>query len=195
MGRSSAEQAQHNRARIVAAASRLFRAHGIDAVSIADIMTSLGLTVGGFYKHFPSKEALIAEATALAFDEALTLWRHLLNQPSQSPTAQRRHLVERYLRPDPGRHCPITTLTSPDTPPAARSQYDHGTQALLAQFTNGTPPDRQTLLLFAAMIGARMLGEVAGPAPWVAAVKEAVLAEASTEGGALGHPQGGEPPP
>ena len=161
------------------AASRLFRAHGIEAVSVADIMASLGLTVGGFYKHFASKEALVAEATALAFDEASTLWHRLLSKPDLSPAARRQRLVERYLRPDPGRHCPITAFAShaatPDSPPIARNQYDRGTETLLAQFLSGANPDPQSLVIFAAMIGARVLGEAAGDAPWVAAIKTAVI--------------------
>ena len=59
MGRSSAEQALRNRARIVEGASRLFRERGVEAVSVADIMAAVEMTVGGFYKHFASKEALV----------------------------------------------------------------------------------------------------------------------------------------
>lgn len=60
MGRSSQEKAGENRQRILDAAERLFRAHGIDGVSIADVMRECGLTVGGFYKHFTSKDDLAA---------------------------------------------------------------------------------------------------------------------------------------
>ncbi|MEV8410591.1 TetR family transcriptional regulator [Streptomyces niveus] len=68
MGRVSKEQAQENRRRIVDTASRLFREQGTDGVSVADLMKAAGLTHGGFYKHFDSKEALVDEATARAFD-------------------------------------------------------------------------------------------------------------------------------
>ena len=64
MGRSSKEQADANRRRIVAAAGNLFRSKGYDTVGIADVMKAAGLTQGGFYKHFASKEALAAEAWA-----------------------------------------------------------------------------------------------------------------------------------
>ena len=67
MGRSSRSQANANRVRIVEVASGLFRAHGIEAVSISDIMKAAGMTQGGFYKHFASKDALAAEACELAF--------------------------------------------------------------------------------------------------------------------------------
>src|SRR5581483_9300711 len=68
--RRSREEAALTRRRIVEAASRLYRARGIDAVSVADVMGSLGLTVGGFYRHFDSKEALVIEAIAFASDQS-----------------------------------------------------------------------------------------------------------------------------
>jgi TetR/AcrR family transcriptional repressor of nem operon len=58
----SREQVAANRARILAAAARLFRLRGFQDVTLADIMKEAGLTHGAFYGHFPSKEALIAEA-------------------------------------------------------------------------------------------------------------------------------------
>ncbi|MGW0472354.1 TetR/AcrR family transcriptional regulator [Streptomyces coeruleorubidus] len=63
----SQAQALENRRRAVAAASRLFRERGVNGVSVADLMKSIGLTTGGFYKQFSSKEALIAEAAQAAF--------------------------------------------------------------------------------------------------------------------------------
>ena len=71
MGRSSRSQASANRVRIVEVASGLFRAHGIEAVSISDVMKAAGMTQGGFYKHFASKDALAAEACELAFTKAV----------------------------------------------------------------------------------------------------------------------------
>jgi len=185
VGRSSAEQALLNRAKIIEAASRLFRLHGIEAVSVADIMGSLGLTVGGFYKHFASKDALVEEATALAFDEARAFWRRLLSQSDPALADQRRRLVERYLRPDPNRSCPVTAFAphaaTAASVSAARRQYDQGTEALLAQFCHGAEPDPQSLLIFAAMVGARVLGEAAGAVPWVTAIKAAVIAAAQED--------------
>jgi TetR/AcrR family transcriptional repressor of nem operon len=68
--RRSREETALTRRKIVEAASRLFRARGIDAVSVADVMGSLGLTVGGFYRHFESKEALVAEAIESAAEQS-----------------------------------------------------------------------------------------------------------------------------
>src|ERR1700722_17864766 len=58
--RVTREQAAENRERIVAAASRLFREKGFDGIGVDAIMDGVGLTHGGFYRHFQSKEALAA---------------------------------------------------------------------------------------------------------------------------------------
>ncbi|MGW2151331.1 TetR/AcrR family transcriptional regulator [Nonomuraea bangladeshensis] len=70
MGRVSQAQARENRKRIVETAARLFRERGVAGVSVADVMAEVGLTHGGFYKQFASKDALVAEAVAQAFGEA-----------------------------------------------------------------------------------------------------------------------------
>lgn len=55
MSRVSQAQALENRRRAVAAASQLFRERGVNGISVADLMKSIGLTTGGFYKQFPSR--------------------------------------------------------------------------------------------------------------------------------------------
>src|SRR6478752_9519171 len=86
--RRSQEDTAETRARIIAAASQLLRARGIDATSVADVMSALGLTVGGFYRHFDSKEALVTEAIDAASRE--TTDRHLAKSAALS-------LLDRYL--------------------------------------------------------------------------------------------------
>ncbi|MGW7662928.1 TetR/AcrR family transcriptional regulator, partial [Streptomyces sp. NPDC054756] len=71
MSRVSQAEARANRERVVAAAARLFREDGVAKVGIADVMKSIGLTQGGFYKQFASKAALVDEATAKAFTDNL----------------------------------------------------------------------------------------------------------------------------
>jgi TetR/AcrR family transcriptional repressor of nem operon len=63
------EQAVHNRERILAAAERLFREKGVDAVGLAELMKEAGFTQGGFYNHFASKEALVSEVVGKAMEE------------------------------------------------------------------------------------------------------------------------------
>lgn len=67
------QQAQTNRAHIVETASALFRERGYDGVGIADLMAAAGFTQGGFYKHFESKAALMAEAASCGLQQAAVL--------------------------------------------------------------------------------------------------------------------------
>jgi TetR/AcrR family transcriptional repressor of nem operon len=69
--RITKEKKQENHDRIVAIASGMFRERGFDGVGVADLMEGAGLTHGGFYNHFVSKEALIAEASAKGLSETL----------------------------------------------------------------------------------------------------------------------------
>ena len=69
--RKSREEAAQTRRRIVEAASREFRKNGIVATGLNDLMKAAGLTHGGFYKHFASKDQLVAEATTAALDALL----------------------------------------------------------------------------------------------------------------------------
>lgn len=184
MGRSSAAEAQQNRARIVKGAARLFRERGVEAVSVADIMASVEMTVGGFYKHFASKEALVEEAANKAFDDAGAIWTRILGKSDLEARALRARLVEIYLRPQAQTHCPIIAFAphaaSRDEGGPAREAYDKGTGALLQRFfakpdPEAQPADPEALLLFAAMVGARVLAEAAGETPWVTAIRDAVV--------------------
>ncbi len=65
----SREQAAENRRAIVAAATQLFRERGVDAVGLNELMKHAGFTQGGFYNHFESKAALVAEVFASAMAE------------------------------------------------------------------------------------------------------------------------------
>src|SRR5438477_9293146 len=65
--RRSREETARTRTAAVEAASRLFRERGIDATSVNDVMAELGMTGGGFYRHFESKEALAVEACGEAY--------------------------------------------------------------------------------------------------------------------------------
>ncbi|MFE1927635.1 TetR/AcrR family transcriptional regulator [Streptomyces asoensis] len=96
MGRVSQEQARENRERVVRTASRLFREQGTH-ISVADLMKAAGLTHGGFYKQFASKEALIDEATTHAFGELAARHAAAAEQGSAGPGAGGRAEVQRAL--------------------------------------------------------------------------------------------------
>jgi TetR/AcrR family transcriptional repressor of nem operon len=76
--RITKEKAEENRAALVQAAGRLFRSRGIDGVGVAEISKEAGLTHGALYAHFPSKEALAAEALSHGVERgAMRLNKHI----------------------------------------------------------------------------------------------------------------------
>jgi TetR/AcrR family transcriptional repressor of nem operon len=178
MGRSSKEQADANRRRIVAAAGNLFRSKGYDTVGIADVMKAAGLTQGGFYKHFASKEALAAEAWAQGFEGASAIWQR--QEKGGSPAAA---MVDYYLAPKPPEYrCPMVAhgeeVARMDDECTLRSVYAEGAGALYQTFMDaakGSMTEDRAKVLFAAMVGANMLSRAAGDAGWVAALRKSVM--------------------
>ena len=111
MGRSTKEQADANHRRIVAAAGNLFRSRAYEAVGIADVMKAAGMTQGGFYKHFDSRDDLVAEAMR----SALGGWQSKVDAAaSGGPPVTYQSLVDDYLseahRDHPGTGCPVSAL-------------------------------------------------------------------------------------
>ncbi|WP_367847499.1 TetR/AcrR family transcriptional regulator [Rhodoferax sp. WC2427] len=169
MPRVSRAQTDSNRAAIEEAASTLIRARGIQGVSVADLMAEVGLTHGGFYGHFASKDALAAVACERAFAQARERWEgRVADQP---PAAARAALVNAYLSPHSrdsvATGCPLTALASdvareaPDKP--IHTAYLAGTQALLdilqaQQATGDADTDhRQALVDLSTLVGALLL--------------------------------------
>ncbi len=110
MGHSEAEKAKTHK-RIVAIASKRFREDGLTGVGIAELMKEAGLTVGGFYKHFTSRDALVAEAVG----SALGVWKRQVDAAaSGGPPVTYESLVDDYLseahRNHPGTGCPVGAL-------------------------------------------------------------------------------------
>ena len=194
MGRSSREEAARTRARIVDAASEMFRISGLDQVTVAEIMAALGLTTGGFYKHFASKEALVAEAMQLAFAQSCAAWR-TVSPAGLMPGEGRARLVQHYLRPDPQQRCPMIAFaphsSKPEADEASRQVFRHGIEDLLKSFScpakdagSEEPlPDMkpEAKVLFAAMIGVRLLKDAVGDVAWASDLRDAVLEAAAVE--------------
>ena len=124
---SRAESEAHHRA-IEAAASRLFRERGLHAVTVADVMADVGLTHGGFYAHYPSKDALAAAACEAAFAQSALKWQRRVGEAATKGEASRA-IAEGYLRPanaDPTTAtCPTATLVTD----VARAAEGHPIQA------------------------------------------------------------------
>lgn len=97
--RVSRTQAQENHARVIDTAAGLLRAHGYDGIGVADLMKAAGLTHGGFYRNFASKDDLIVKATRSALEATRTT---LEQAQADAPEAAFETLVGQYLSP---RHC------------------------------------------------------------------------------------------
>jgi len=102
-----AEQKEKSHAAILASAAALLRERGIRASSVADVMRGAGLTVGGFYGHFESKEDLFAETIR---SEASALWdRALESAKGNTPRARALHVFKQYTsrahRDNPDKGC------------------------------------------------------------------------------------------
>jgi len=140
VGHSKVEKAETHE-RIVSIAAKRFREEGLTGIGIADLMREAGLTVGGFYKHFKSRDALVAEALG----SALEMWKHQVKAAaSGGPPVTYESLVDDYLsqahRDHPGTGCPVSALAGD----IARS--DKRTRALV------TRQIRDNLALVATLI-------------------------------------------
>jgi TetR/AcrR family transcriptional regulator, transcriptional repressor for nem operon len=110
---TSQEDKEKHHARIVAIAARRVREKGLDGISIADLMKDAGLTHGGFYRHFGSREDLIADAVERALGE----WIQQRAKRDPKPPAKRfQAAVDEYLstnhRNSPGSGCAVAALSS-----------------------------------------------------------------------------------
>jgi TetR/AcrR family transcriptional repressor of nem operon len=167
VGRVSRAQAQEHREQVVAAASRLFRERGVQGVSVADLMAEVGLTHGGFYRQFASKQALLAEATTLAFTELGAQFEGHDAAHPEDHAAARQDLVDYYLsadhRDDPGHGCPTAgfgpDLGREDDTCEARTPYSEGVTAF-ARWMSDDPEsgeDEEDLATVCTLVGAIIL--------------------------------------
>ena len=112
MARYDAAHKQHTRQRILASAGKIFRSSGYAASGLAEVMSEAGLTVGGFYAHFASKEALLLEVVS----ETLAAGQRTLGAGLEAASSSdfARALVERYLSrahcDHPEHGCPLPSL-------------------------------------------------------------------------------------
>src|ERR1700758_5727856 len=95
--RYSKEHKLETHARIVKKASVRLREKGAHGIGVADLMKDAGLTHGGFYAHFDSREALVIEAFAYAMDRSTERWRKVAEETA--PEKRLSTIVENYLTP------------------------------------------------------------------------------------------------
>src|SRR6202012_4246335 len=110
--RYSREHKLETHARIVKRASVKLREKGAHGIGVADLMKEAGLTHGGFYAHFDSREALVIEAMEYMMGRSTERWRKLGEQAP--PDKRLSTIVDAYLtaahRDDPGHGCAVPTL-------------------------------------------------------------------------------------
>ena len=112
--RYGSEQREKTHDSLVEAASTLVRRDGPDKISVSELMKSVGLTHGGFYYHFSSREDMIARAIERAFASTQERLEGICH--NRGPADALREYVGRYLSPEHRDHrstgCPIATLTT-----------------------------------------------------------------------------------
>lgn len=157
----SRQQAAENRSAIVAAAERLFRVRGVDAVGLTELMKEAGFTQGGFYNHFKSKDALVAEMMEKAMQDRAD------SPNAGSLDAQVASYLSTAHRDNVEAGCPLSGFAgdAPRLTDAARACYAHGLATYLDRLERmvavegGTPAQtrRDAIAVFNQMVGALVL--------------------------------------
>jgi TetR/AcrR family transcriptional repressor of nem operon len=192
--RYSREHKLETHARIVKKASVRLREKGAHGIGVADLMKDAGLTHGGFYAHFDSREALVIEAFAHAMDRSTERWRKLAEQTP--PEKRLATIVSSYLTPghrdDPGHGCAVPTLgaeiarESPKTRRAFAVKLEQMIDMLAEQLPGVSPKAarKQAVASLATMMGTLVLARIAGGGDFsdeiLGAGRDAVLGRATS---------------
>ena len=189
MPRVSQQQTDQNRIAIEKASARLFREKGLHGVSVAEVMAAAGLTHGGFYGHFSSKEGLAAVACAKAFEHSGARWdQRFAELPERKD--RRQAYVEGYLstatRDRPGNSCTAAALAGDvaraDADAPVRAAYLDGVKSMAARLASLQPDagtseaEQRALADVATLVGALLLSRATKGDP----ISEALLASART---------------
>ncbi|HRO53290.1 MAG TPA: TetR/AcrR family transcriptional regulator [Alicycliphilus sp.] len=177
MPRVSRAETEKNRAAIERASSQLIRERGL-GVSVADLMGAAGLTHGGFYGHFQSKDELKAIACASALAESAERWKKRMAK--KDPEQARAALVEGYLternRSAPGTGCPLAALAvdvaREERGKPVRAAFNDGLEQLIELLTATQPcaldeAARRSgaLAQMATLVGAMVLARATSDSP------------------------------
>jgi len=162
--RVTREQAAANREKILEVARTLFQERGFDGIGVADIMKRAGLTHGGFYGHFASKDDLAAEITARVLGRSGWMERLTGTQKPSFSDLVRQYLSPRH-RDDPGRGCLFAALGSDVVrqPRSVRRAFTEGLRlrvdalARLAPGRSAAARRQKSLATMAGLVGALIL--------------------------------------
>jgi TetR/AcrR family transcriptional regulator, transcriptional repressor for nem operon len=191
--RYSREHKQETHTRIVRKASVRLREKGAHGIGVADLMKEAGLTHGGFYAHFDSREALVIEAFNYAMDRSTERWRKMAEETP--PEKRFAAIVESYLsalhRDDPGHGCAVPTLgpeiarESAKTRKAFAAKLDEMIEMMADQVPElpRKAARQQAIAALSTMAGALVLSRVAGSGEFseeiLGAGREAALGRAT----------------
>lgn len=168
----SKEQSAANRERILEVASRDFRERGFDGITIAELMKSAGLTHGGFYAHFDSKEDLAVKAINRATEEAIEGWHALANRCGDKVFDEILKLMKQE-RDEPGSGCMMSALgpeIARQSLPIRQAATD-GLKATFHALTAIAPGKseaarrRAAISMYSALVGGLILARVAADEP------------------------------
>ena len=167
--RYDAQHKQRTRDRIVAAAGRGFREHGVDGLGVAAVMGELGLTHGGFYAHFRDKDALLCAACEQAL---AAMWAKFDAQPPRPSEVAVRAIARGYLSPahrtGRGDGCLLATLgpelsrSSPAVRRTVARLVSGRLDSLAPHMPGRTPQERRdaATLLIATLVGAMVISRL-----------------------------------
>ena len=162
--RYDTEHKQRTHAKIVREAAKAIRQQGPDTVGIASLMARLGLTQGGFYAHFKSKNVLVAEAITHIFDERYAAFQNFLNDVDPAEGLAR--YIDYYLsanhRDRRDRGCPVVALNSDlaRMPAVAKKRFEAGMQHMTGSLAdimkklNKPQPHALATSILSEMVGA-----------------------------------------
>jgi TetR/AcrR family transcriptional repressor of nem operon len=187
MPRVSRLQTDKNRAAIEVVAARLFQEQGINGVSVAEVMGAAGLTHGGFYGHFDSKEALAAVACFKAFEQSAARRAEKIARNDNDPGAALAEITDVYLgrehRDNPGTGCPALALAGDIAREAegkpVRAAYLESLKHMLATFTQlestagASDPEQAAQMRLALLVGTLTLARATAGDPLSDAILEA----------------------
>ena len=189
MSRTPHSRREETHERILDVAARAIRRHGYAGVGVADVMKEAGLTHGGFYAHFDSREALVIEAFNYAMDRANERWRKVTAETP--PDKRLTTIIERYLTPvhrdDPGHGCAVPALGAEiarETPKTRRA-FAVRLEQMIDMMADQIPDvprktaRKQAMATLATMMGTIVLSRIAGSGEFsdeiLSAGREAVL--------------------
>ncbi|MGA8660024.1 MAG: TetR/AcrR family transcriptional regulator [Chthoniobacterales bacterium] len=181
--RRAAKEASHER--IVAAAARAIRRSGYDGTGVADIMKEAGLTHGAFYAHFPSREAMLAEAADRACAESAAVAAEVV--AGAPPQKALESMLRAYLSREHLEHveigCPLAALGSetPRQAPEVRRAATRHIKAMIDLVARQSPDwgqpgaHEQALVTIATMVGALLLARAVDEPALSDRLREAAL--------------------